>query len=86
MQLAFVGVVEEEIGRPVDPLDIDEVVLGHVLPLHEYFFVYAASLKAETLLGLDPFGHDLIIGEIDFYFSASEPILGLLRIEVKDVG
>lgn len=86
LQLAFVGVVEEEIGSSVYPLDIDEVVFGHSFPLHEYFFVYAASFKPEALLGLDAFGHDLIIGEIDVYLSASEPILALLGIEVKDVG
>lgn len=86
LQLAFVGVVEEEIGCSVDPLDVDEVVFRHVLTLHEYFLVDSASFESEALLGLDAFGDDLVIGEIDVYLSASEPILALLRIEVKDVG
>lgn len=86
LQLALIGVVKEEIGCPVNPLDVDEVILRHVLPLHEYLFVYAASFQPKTLLRLYSFGHDLIIGEIDVYLSAPEPVLGLLRVEVKDVG
>jgi hypothetical protein len=86
LQLALIRIVEEEIGRPVYPLDVDEVVLRHVLPLHEYFFVYAASFQSEALLGLNPLSHDLIFGKIDVYLSASEPVLALLGIEVEDVG